>query len=86
MPEFPGTGESGWAEVMYVDIVKGTEVEELAKVFQRIAHEVEPQVEIALLTGYSPVLEEALEQLFAEAPVWAERFPTGGRVAPDRGG
>ncbi|MPZ70951.1 MAG: extracellular solute-binding protein [Actinobacteria bacterium] len=76
VPELPGVGERGWAEVGYTDIVKGTEVEELAKVWMRIAHEPESMVEIMKLTGFAPPLEEALLQVFEEDPVWKERHPS----------
>lgn len=75
VPEIPGTDKSGWADLVYLDVVAGTEKRELADIFQGLAHEAEAQKAITRETAYSPILSGAVEDMYAEDDKWKQRLP-----------
>lgn len=75
IPEF--TDESrGYADAVYIDIIKDTPNTELAQEFQRIAHEEDAQVDMYSLTGYAPTVPLAIEKLLKTEPTADDRVYT----------
>jgi putative spermidine/putrescine transport system substrate-binding protein len=75
-PEVPGIGKKGFVSRSMVDVVKGTEQPELAKIYQQLASDAVTEVAVAEAAGYSPILQEAIDEVVADDPKWKERWPS----------
>lgn len=76
LPTVPGLGQKSWLDRIFVDVVKGTPNQDLAETFQEISHRPEAQIGVAEDTAYSPIVVDAIKDLYAKDPKkWPHRWP-----------